>query len=64
MNEVSINWYDRLGALSWLAGLEVDEVGRVFVGEYGVLKIHVFDPDGTHLKSLGGGLGSFQVFPI
>lgn len=49
----SMNWFDSLDGLGWLAGLEVDDRGRVYIGDYSGLEIHAFQPDGTHIKSVG-----------
>lgn len=52
-DDVSMNWYERYGGLGWLAGLDVDDDGRVFIGEYSKMTIHVFNSDATYLTNLG-----------
>jgi len=49
----SMNWFDSFGGIGWFAGLEVDELGRVYIGDYTDLEIHAFEPDGRHIKSVG-----------
>lgn len=52
-HEVSMAWFEQTGGVGWFAGFSVDHHGRVYVGQYTDVKIHVFDSDGTYLKSLG-----------
>jgi len=60
----SLDWYDEtVSFYSWLAGIEIDGAGRVFIADNKATKIHVFDSDGKYLKSMGGkgtGPGEFQ----
>lgn len=52
-DELSNNWFDDIDGLGWFAGIEVDDLGRVFIGEYSVLTVHVFDSNGSYLTRLG-----------
>jgi hypothetical protein len=52
--EVAMNWVHSESGIGWFAGLGVAASGRIFIGDYTGLNIHVFDPDGSYLKSLGG----------
>ncbi len=52
----------------WFAGLEVDDTGKIFVGDHHEKVIYVFDSTGKYLKKLGGegrGPGEFNgIFDI
>jgi len=50
----SIGWYkETVSFYSWLAGIQIDNAGRVYIADDKVMKIHVFNSDGKYLKSLG-----------
>ena len=52
---------DRIGLIQ---SIDVDEQGRVYVGDYINMKIHRYTPDGTYDDSFGGrgqGPGEFQA---
>lgn len=38
----------------WFAGLEVDDTGKIFVGDHREKVIYVFDSTGKYLQKLGG----------
>jgi len=42
------------GGSGWFGGLEVDDTGKIFVGNRYEKVIHVFDSTGTYLQKLGG----------
>jgi hypothetical protein len=47
----------------WFAGLEVDDSGRIYVGNGSEKAIQVFDSDGSYLANIGSegnGPGEFQ----
>lgn len=52
-DELSNNWFDNIDGLGWFAGIEVDDQGRVFIGEYSVLTVYVFDSEGSYLTRIG-----------
>jgi hypothetical protein len=69
-DNISMNWYDSIAGYSWLAGIEVGDSGRVFIGDRKRFAIHVFDSDGRYLRSLGQkgrgpgeflGIGTMQI---
>src|SRR5690625_2627981 len=41
-DDISGNWFENHYWLGWFAGIEVDNRGRVYIGEYSELTIHVF----------------------
>ncbi|NGP87729.1 6-bladed beta-propeller [Fodinibius halophilus] len=63
-DKYSLKWHDdTVSFYSWLESIEVDTSGRVFIADNDATKIHVFDPAGNYLKSLGrkgSGPGEFQ----
>jgi len=60
----SLEWFDEtVSSYSWFGSIEIDNSGRVFIADDKATKIHVFDPDGNYLQSIGGkgrGPGEFQ----
>jgi hypothetical protein len=51
------------GGADWIAGLEVDDSGRIYVGNRPEMTIQVFDSTGRYLTNLGGegnGPGEFK----
>ena len=42
------------GGSGWFAGLEVDDAGKIFIGDRYDNVIHIFDSTGNHLQRLGG----------
>lgn len=64
-DKISIGWYDNgLSDVGWIAGLEVDNSGNVYIGDISSsIFIHVFGPNGRYVKQLGGkgsGPGEFS----
>ncbi len=57
-NSWFVDWSNEFWAFSggdyWLAGLEVDDSGRIYVGNRAAHTIQVFDSDGTFLTETGG----------
>ncbi|HLR26600.1 MAG TPA: 6-bladed beta-propeller [Fodinibius sp.] len=52
-------WGSNTQHQQWLAGIEIDDSGRIYVGDQRALGIHVFDIKGSYLTTLGrGGHGS------
>ena len=53
-----VDWPDEFWAFSggdyWFAGLEVDDSGRIYVGNRAKHTIQVFDSDGLFLTEAGG----------
>ncbi len=61
--EFLLEWYENISGYSWFAGIEIDDSGRVFIADLRALKIHVFEPDGKYITSMGGegnGPGEFS----
>lgn len=59
----SLEWYENISGYSWFAGIEIDDSGRVFIADSRAKKIHIFDPDGKYITSMGGegnGPGEFS----
>ncbi|MCC5906908.1 MAG: 6-bladed beta-propeller [Balneolaceae bacterium] len=63
------NWYTdtssgfAFAGADWFAGLEIDDTGKIFVGNRFEKVIHVFDSTGKYLQKLGGegrGPGEFN----
>jgi len=53
-DKYSLDWYDQtVSFYSWLAGIEIDDAGRVFIADNKATKIHVFSSDGKYLQSIG-----------
>lgn len=66
-NKWFVDWSNEFWAFSggdyWLAGLEVDDSGRIYVGNRAAHTIQVFDSDGLFLTETGGegrGPGEFN----
>jgi hypothetical protein len=62
-----VDWSDEFWAFSggdyWFAGIEVDDSGRIYVGNRAAHTIQVFDADGLFLTEKGGegrGPGEFN----
>lgn len=61
----SLEWYENISGYSWFAGIEIDDSGRVFIADLRALKIHVFEPDGNYITSMGGeGNGPGEYYGI
>jgi len=46
-----------------MRGVAVDQFGRVYLADDGEKKVHIYEPDGTHIQSIGGegeGPGEFR----
>ncbi|WP_170864225.1 6-bladed beta-propeller [Fodinibius roseus] len=60
---ISRNWFKRFPGYNWLAGIEIDDSGRVFIADHSFKMIHVFDSEGSYVTSLGregNGPGEYQ----
>jgi|GEM_PF-490600 len=58
---VSVGW--AFGGSDWMAGLEVDDSGKIYVGNRRAMEIQVFDSEGRFLVNTGGvgnGPGEFR----
>lgn len=73
-SDATDSWYHStsggfaFGGSDFFAGLEVDDTGKIFVGDNYEKVIHVFDSTGTYLQRIGGegrGPGEFEgIFDI
>jgi len=66
-SEWFVDWSDNFWAFSggdyWFGGLEVDDSGRIYVGNRSTNRIQVFDSTGRYLSNVGGegnGPGEFS----
>lgn len=66
-NNWFVDWSDNFWAFSggdyWFAGLEIDDSGRIYIGNRSVKTIQVFDSTGSYLTEIGGdgsGPGEFN----
>lgn len=58
---VSVGW--AFGGSDWMGGLEVDDSGKIYVGNRRTMEIQVFDSEGRYLENTGGvgnGPGEFR----
>src|SRR5699024_5582068 len=70
-DSISINWWGQNSVypnIHWLAGIETDDSGEIYIGDSNNIGIHVFDNDGHYLSTLGReGYGSGEysgIYPI
>lgn len=50
-----LEWYDEsIDFYDWLAGVEIDSNGRLYIADARAKKVHVFQSDGSYIKSMGG----------
>src|SRR5699024_5151937 len=55
-DSISINWWGQNSVypnIHWLAGIETDDSGEIYIGDSNNIGIHVFDNDGHYLSTLG-----------
>lgn len=69
-SDVTKTWFNDMtsggfpfGGVNWCAGLEIDDFGRIFVGNRPIKTIQVFNSDGSYLTNIGSegnGPGEFN----